>query len=182
MSLTPSSMLPLGTLMPTFTLPDSEGGIHQSKDFSDQPVLIAFICNHCPFVKHIAPTLAVFAKEYQKKGLAVVAINSNDFETYPEDSPEKMKEEISARGYEFPYLVDESQEVARAFNAACTPDFFLFDAKHQLVYRGQFDSSRPGNGEPVTGRDLRAAVDAVLAGEKPAEKQVPSMGCNIKWK
>lgn len=182
MALTPSSMVPLGSSMPSFSLPTPSGSIHSGDNFPAQPVLIAFICNHCPFVKHIAPALAEFAREYQKAGLNIVAINSNDFESYPEDSPEKMREEIVARGYEFPYLIDESQQVARAFDATCTPDFFLYDGEHKLVYRGQFDDSRPGNNEPVSGRDLRAAVDAVLAGKKPSEDQAPSMGCNIKWK
>lgn len=182
MALTPSSMIPLGSPMPDFALPDPAGNIHDSRDLPGQPVLVAFICNHCPYVKHIAPALSEFAREYQKVGLTIVAINSNDFANYPDDSPEKMREEIAARGYVFPYLVDETQEVARAFDAACTPDFFLFNKDRKLVYRGQFDDSRPGNNEPVNGRDLRAAVDAVLAGEEPDEDQVPSMGCNIKWK
>lgn len=182
MAQTPSTMIPLGTSMPDFFLPDPTGSTHNSQDLPDQPVLIAFICNHCPYVKHIAAALSEFAQEYKEAGLTIIAINSNDFEAYPEDNPEKMQEEIAARGYVFPYLVDESQEVARAFGAACTPDFFLYDKDRKLVYRGQFDSSRPGNNEPVNGRDLRAAVDAVLAGEKPSGEQVPSMGCNIKWK
>ncbi|MBB3059856.1 thioredoxin family protein [Microbulbifer rhizosphaerae] len=182
MALTPSTMIPLGSPMPNFSLPDPARNIHDSQDFPEQPVLVVFICNHCPYVKHIAPALSEFAREYREAGLSIVAINSNDFANYPDDSPEKMQEEIAARGYVFPYLVDETQEVARAFDAACTPDFFLFDKNRKLVYRGQFDDSRPGNNEPVNGRDLRAAVDAVLAGERPAEDQVPSMGCNIKWK
>jgi len=182
MALTPSTMVPLGSQMPDFSLPDATGNLHDSGDFPRQPVLIAFICNHCPYVKHIAAALSEFARVYKEAGLTIIAINSNDFENYPEDSPEKMQEEIAARGYAFPYLVDESQEVARAFDAACTPDFFLFDKDRKLVYRGQFDDSRPGNNAPVNGRDLRAAVDAVLAGEKPSGEQVPSMGCNIKWK
>ncbi|WP_308365989.1 MULTISPECIES: thioredoxin family protein [unclassified Microbulbifer] len=182
MALTPSTMIPLGSPMPDFCLSDPAGNIHDSRDFQDQPILVAFICNHCPYVKHIAPALSEFAREYREAGLSIVAINSNDFANYPEDSPKKMQEEIAARGYVFPYLVDKTQEVARAFGAACTPDFFLFDKDRKLVYRGQFDDSRPGNNEPVNGRDLRAAVDAVLAGERPAENQVPSMGCNIKWK
>ena len=143
---------------------------------------MAFICNHCPYVKHVAPALAELAKEYQEKGVAVVAINSNDFENYPDDSPAKMKAEIAARGYTFPYLVDESQQVAKAYHAACTPDFFLFDADRKLVYRGQLDDSRPGNNLPVTGKDLRAALDAVLAGRPVAKDQRPSIGCNIKWR
>ncbi|WP_323845486.1 thioredoxin family protein [Microbulbifer magnicolonia] len=182
MTLTPSTMAPLGTPMPGFSLRDPAGNLHNSDGFPEQPILVAFICNHCPYVKHIAAAMSEFAREYREAGLTVVAINSNDYESYPADSPERMQEEIAARGYVFPYLVDEQQEVARAFGAACTPDFFLFDKGRKLVYRGQFDDSRPGNNEPVNGHDLRAAVDAVLAGEKPSEDQVPSMGCNIKWK
>ncbi|SEA46126.1 Peroxiredoxin [Microbulbifer marinus] len=182
MTLTSSEMIPLGSALPNFSLPNPAGNLYSSDAFHDKPALIVFLCNHCPFVKHIAAAFAEFAREYKEAGLAIVAINSNDFENYPADSPERMQEEIAARGYVFPYLVDESQEVARAFGAACTPDFFLFDREHKLVYRGQFDSSRPGNNEPVNGSDLRAAVDAVLAGEKPSDDQVPSVGCNIKWK
>lgn len=182
MTLTPSSMTPLNTSMPSFSLPDPMGSLHRDTNLPAQPVLIAFICNHCPYVRHIAGAFSEFARSYSQMGLTVVAINSNDFENYPEDSPERMREEIAARGYTFPYLVDETQEVAHAFGAACTPDFFLYDANHRLVYRGQFDDSRPGNGEPVSGKDLRAAVDAVLAGGKPDEEQTPSVGCNIKWK
>ncbi|MEO0531751.1 MAG: thioredoxin family protein, partial [Planctomycetota bacterium] len=139
-------------------------------------------CNHCPFVIHMADALADFAKEYQEKGLAVVGISSNDVENYPADTPEKMVEEAQSRGYTFPYLYDESQEVAKAYKAACTPDFFLFDADHKLAYRGQFDSTRPDSGQTPTGEDLRAACDAVLAGNTPSEQQLPSIGCNIKWK
>ena len=143
---------------------------------------MAFICNHCPYVKHVAPTFARLAKEYQGQGVGVVAINANDCEHYPDDSPAKMKEEIAERGYTFPYLVDESQQVAKAYRAACTPDFFLFDADRKLVYRGQMDAARPGNNLPVTGKDLRAALDAVLAGQPVSKDQRPSMGCNIKWR
>ncbi|WP_237066968.1 thioredoxin family protein [Microbulbifer guangxiensis] len=182
MALTPSNMTPLGTAMPAFTLPDATGAPLRSEDLSGGPVLVAFICNHCPFVKHLAAEFSEFARQYAPAGLQVIAINSNDFASYPDDSPTRMQEEIAARGYVFPYLVDESQEVAKAFGAACTPDFFLYDREHRLVYRGQFDDSRPGNGKPVNGRDLRAAVDAVLAGESPTQDQVPSVGCNIKWK
>lgn len=182
MALTPSSMIPLGTPMPAFTLPDPSGKKVNSRDYADQPLLIMFICNHCPFVKHIAAALSEFAEQYIPAGLGIVAINSNDFETHPEDSPEKMRQEIVTRGYRFAYLVDEDQTVARAFDAACTPDFFLFDEAGKLAYRGQFDDSRPGNDEPVTGNDLRAAADAVLAGKKPPEDQAASIGCNIKWK
>ncbi|KUJ83550.1 thioredoxin family protein [Microbulbifer flavimaris] len=182
MALTPSNMTPLGTSMPSFSLPDASGTPLSSKDLPRGPVLVAFICNHCPFVKHLAAEFSEFAREYQEAGLTVIAINSNDYANYPDDSPDKMQEEIAARGYVFPYLVDESQEVARAFGAACTPDFFLFDAERRLVYRGQFDDSRPGNDEPINGKDLRAATDLVLAGKKPVENQKPSVGCNIKWK
>ncbi|AOS95802.1 thiol-disulfide oxidoreductase [Microbulbifer aggregans] len=182
MALTPSNMTPLGSPMPALALPDAAGDPHRSDDLPDGPVLVAFICNHCPFVKHLAAAFAEFAREYKQAGLNIVAINSNDFTHYPDDSPEKMQDEITARGYVFPYLVDEDQDVAKAFDAACTPDFFLFDAEHRLVYRGQFDDSRPGNSEPVNGKDLRAAADAVLAGRSPTEDQTPSVGCNIKWK
>ncbi len=183
MTLTPSNMIELGSLLPAFRLPDPDGREVASDDFAGQPLLVVFMCNHCPFVKHIADALAEFAREYQAKGLAVVGINSNDYASHPDDSPEKMREEIAKRGYSFPYLVDESQDVARAFEAACTPDFFLFDAEHRLAYRGQFDDSRPSKEEtPVTGEDLRAAAEAVLAGQAPSERQKPSMGCNIKWR
>ena len=143
---------------------------------------MVFMCNHCPYVRHIADKFSAFAQEYQAKGLAVVGISSNDADNYPDDGPEKMAEEAERRGYSFPYLYDEDQEVAKAYRAACTPDFFLFDKSRNLVYRGQFDSSRPKNEEPVTGADMRAAVDAVLSGKSPASDQVPSIGCNIKWK
>lgn len=183
MALTQSNMLPLGTKAPDFQLPDTTGRIVRLSDFADAPALVvAFICNHCPYVKHIRAGLAAFARDVQARGVAVVAINSNDVASYPEDSPERMAEEVRSAGYSFPYLYDESQEVARAYRAACTPDFYLFDRERRLVYRGQFDDSRPGNGVPVTGKDLRAAVDAVLAGRPVSEKQKPSSGCNIKWK
>jgi thiol-disulfide isomerase/thioredoxin len=145
-------------------------------------LLIMFICNHCPYVKHIRSGIAEFAREYQAKGLAIVAISANDVSTHPDDSPEKMKAEAAAAGYVFPYLYDATQEVAKAFRAACTPDFFLFDRDCKLVYRGQFDDSRPRNNIPVSGKDLRAAADAVLAGEPLPVEQKPSIGCNIKWK
>lgn len=177
-------MLPLGTPAPDFTLIDTVSGKPMSlADFADgHAVLVAFICNHCPYVKHIADAFAVFAREYQPKGLRVVAISANDPGHRAEDGPEFMAEEARTRGYVFPYLFDEDQRVAKAYRAACTPDFFLFDAQRTLVYRGQFDDSRPGNNIPVTGRDMRAAVDAVLAGEPVSEEQKPSIGCNIKWK
>lgn len=182
MSLTPSQMVNLGSPLPPFRLTDPHGQEVTSDDFAGQPLLVVFMCNHCPFVKHIADALADFAREYQARGLAVVGINSNDYDSHPDDSPERMREEIERRGYTFPYLVDETQAVARAFDAACTPDFFLFDADHRLAYRGQFDDSRPSKETPVTGADLRAAADAVLAGQAPSDTQKPSMGCNIKWK
>ena len=183
MAETPSTMLPLGTQAPPFRLPDPEGKWVSLDDFHDAPaVLVAFICNHCPYVKHIRSQFAELAKEYQAKGVGVVAINSNDVENYPDDRPEKMAEEIQQVGYTFPYLYDESQEVAKAYRAACTPDFYLFDRDRRLVYRGQFDDSRPGSGRPVTGADLRAALDVVLAGRPAPSNQRPSLGCNIKWK
>ena len=178
-----STMLPLGTLAPRFRLPDPEGRLVSSDDFADAPaLLVVFLCNHCPYVKHIQAGFAEFAKEYQNRGAAIVAINSNDIVTYPDDRPEKMAEEAAKAGYTFPYLFDETQSVAQAYHAACTPDFFLFDGNHRLAYRGQFDDSRPKNGRPVTGVDLRAALDAVLAGRPVAAEQRPSAGCNIKWK
>jgi peroxiredoxin len=183
MSLTPSTMLELGTPLPPFRLPDLDGRLRIADDFAGAPaLLVAFICRHCPYVTHIRAVFSRFAVDYEPKGLAVVAINSNDAVTYPDDGPEGMKIEARTAGYIFPYLYDESQEVARAFHAACTPDFFLFDAGRRLVYRGQFDASRPGNGIPVTGEALGAAVDAVLAGQTPSTDQRPSVGCNIKWK
>ena len=183
MARTPSTMLDLETPAPGFRLPDFDGQVHALDDMRASPaLLVAFICNHCPFVQHIRREFAAFSREYAPRGLAVVAINSNDLEAYPQDGPDTMREEAAELGYGFPYLVDESQAVARAYRAACTPDFFLFDANRRLVYRGQFDDSRPGNGRPVTGRDLRAAVDATLAGRSPAEEQFPSVGCNIKWR
>jgi peroxiredoxin len=176
-------MLPLETIAPDFSLPDTNGKVVSLDDFSGKPaLLVAFICNHCPFVKHVAAGFAKLAKEYQKRGVAVVAINSNDAENYPDDSPEKMAEEVKIRGYTFPYLYDETQETAKAYGAACTPDFYVFDEDRKLVYRGQMDSSRPSSGQPVTGEDLRAALDAVLDGQSPSVKQKPSIGCNIKWK
>lgn len=175
--------LPLGAQAPDFALPDTEGRIVRLSDFAQaKALLVIFMCNHCPYVKHIADHLAQLVKEYQAKGVAVVGINSNDVASYPDDSPQKMREEVKQRGYTFPYLYDESQEVAKAYRAACTPDFFLFDQHRRLVYRGQFDDSRPGNGIPVTGKDLRAALDAVLAGQPVPKEHKPSLGCNIKWK
>jgi peroxiredoxin len=178
-----STMLPLGTVAPDFSLREAEGQMVSLQDFKRAPgLLVMFICNHCPYVKHIRTGLAAFAREYQAKGLAVVAINSNDVSTHPDDRPEKMVEEKNLAGYTFPYLYDESQRVAQAYRAACTPDFFLFDRDRRLVYRGQFDGSRPGNSRAVTGADLRAAADAVIAGKAVPSDQHPSIGCNIKWK
>lgn len=182
MALTPSNMLPLGTPLPAFSLVDCFGQQHASSDFAGQPLLVAFICNHCPYVKHLADHFSQFARHYQRYGLKVIAINSNDYRAHPDDSPEKMREEVNQRGYPFPYLVDETQLVARAFQAACTPDFYLFGADGKLAYRGQYDDSRPGNNIALSGRDLRAACDAVLAGSPPAAEQTPSVGCNIKWR
>jgi len=183
MARTPSTMLDLGTEAPDFNLPEPATGRAVAKsEFDGQPLLVAFICNHCPFVLHIIDVLSVFAQEYQRRGLAVVAINANDVAAYPDDAPEKMVELARRTGFGFPYLYDESQAVAKAYRAACTPDFFLFDADHRLVYRGRFDGATPGNDEPVTGMDLRAACDALLEETPMPEDQRPSMGCNIKWK
>lgn len=182
MVMTPSTMLPLGTPAPDFSLLNVDGTTVSLSDFADaKGLLVVFMCNHCPFVIHLADQLAQFADEYMAQGLAVVGISANDISTHPADSPDKMTKEAASRGYRFPYLYDQSQDVAIAYRAACTPDFFLFDADQKLVYRGQFDSSRPDSGAPVTGEDLRAAADAVLAGQKPSEEQRPSIGCNIKW-
>ena len=176
---TPSTMLPLGTEAPEFSLPDAEGNVVSLEDFEDAPaLLVAFMCNHCPFVKHIREGLKALATDLQGEGVAVVGISSNDVSSFPADSPEMMARE----GYPFPYLYDETQGVANAYRAACTPDFFLFDGERKLVYRGQMDGSRPGNNVPVTGADIRAAVDAVLAGAPVPAEQRPSLGCNIKWK
>lgn len=180
---TASTMLPLGAEAPDFSLPDVDGKMVSLGDFRDAPaLLVIFMCNHCPFVKHVADELARLGKEYQARGVAVVGINANDAESYPDDSPSRMRREAKARGYTFPYLYDETQETAKAYHAACTPDFFLFGKDRRLVYRGQLDSSRPGSNIPVSGEDLRAALDAVLAGKPVAEKQRASIGCNIKWR
>ena len=180
---TPSTMLPLGTPAPDFRLPDPDGKLFSRDDFRDAPaLLVIFMCNHCPFVKHSRAGLAEFAREYQEREVAIVGINANDVSNYPDDSPAKMAEEVKLNGYTFPYLYDETQAVAKAYRAACTPDFFLFDANRHLVYRGQFDESRPGNNLPVSGADLRVATDALLEGRPVTEEQVPSIGCNIKWK
>lgn len=178
-----SRMLPLGTIAPDFDLPAVNRDARvRLADFKGRPLLVMFICNHCPFVKHVRAELAAIGRECQDKGVGVVAIMSNDFEAYPDDAPEKMKREAEAAGYAFPYLVDESQAVAKAYSAACTPDFYLFDRGHRLVYRGQLDDSRPSSGTPVSGRDLRAAIEAVLAGRPVSADQRPSLGCSIKWK
>ncbi len=183
MSLTPSTMLPLGTAAPEFRLPDTDGRTVSLDDFKGAPaLLVIFLCNHCPYVKHVCTDLARLCKEYQARDVGVVGISSNDVLTHPDDSPAMMAREKVQAGYTFPYLYDESQAVAQAYQAACTPDFFVFDKSQKLVYRGQLDASRPGNSIPVTGKDLRAALDAVLAGKPPAGDQRPSMGCNIKWK
>jgi len=176
-------MLPLGTSAPDFQLPDTNGKTVSLADFKSQAALVViFMCNHCPYVKHIRAGLAQLAQDYLPRNVAIVGINANDVANYPDDSPAKMAAEVKAAGYAFPYLYDEKQNVAKAYRAACTPDFFLFDRGRRLVYRGQFDGSRPGNGIPVTGKDLRTAIDAVLAGKTTSEFQTPSMGCNIKWK
>ncbi len=183
MARTPSTMLPLGTRAPGFELADYDGETWSLEDFADAPgLLVMFICNHCPFVIHVREELARLSTEYAARGVAVVGIMSNDYAKYSDDTPAKMKVEAETYGYRFPYLVDEDQSVAKAYQAACTPDFFLFDAEQRLVYRGQLDASRPGNGEPVTGADLRRALEALLSGETQADTQIPSVGCNIKWK
>jgi peroxiredoxin len=183
MAATYSTMLPLGTTAPDFALPDPSGRVVRSADHANAKAgLVVFMCNHCPYVKHVRAELAKIGREYLPRGLAMFGINSNDVENYPDDSPERMAQEAASAGYTFPYLFDETQEVAKAYSAACTPDFFLFDANRKLVYRGQLDDSRPGNGIPVTGHDLRAALDAVLSGGTVSPNQKPSIGCNIKWK
>lgn len=192
MALTPSTMLSLGTHAPDFVLPDTDGKTVSLEDFKDaKALLVMFICNHCPFVMHVADELARLGKAYRARGVAVVAISANDVAHYPADGPEKMKQEKAKRGYTFPYLYDESQAVAKAYTAACTPDFFLFDGDRKLVYRGQLDDTRPsriGSGNydsgklSANGADLRRALDTVLAGKPAPGDQKPSMGCNIKWK
>ena len=177
-----STMLPLGTAAPDFRLPDTNGKTVALADFKGRPLLVMFICNHCPYVKHIRSGLAQLGRDYQSRGAAIAAVSSNDVGGYPADSPAKMKEEAKDAGYTFPYLYDESQAVAKSYRAACTPDFFLFDKDHRLVYRGQFDDSRPGNGISVTGKDMRAALDAVLSGKIVTPNQKASIGCNIKWR
>ena len=182
MVLTPSRMLSLGTELPPFALRDGEGRGVRSADFAGCPLLVVFMCNHCPYVKHIKTELAQLGRDLTEKGVAMVGINPNDVDRYTDDAPAKMVEDARAFGYSFPYLLDEDQSVAKAFQAACTPEFYLFDKGHRLVYRGQLDDSRPANGRPVTGRDVRAAIDALLEGRPPLDDQTPSVGCNVKWK
>jgi peroxiredoxin len=183
MVLTPSIMQELGMKAPDFTLPDSAGERYSLADFSiNKGLLIIFMCNHCPYVQHIRQKLVEKIREYQEQGITVVAINSNDFAAYPDDNPQNMELDAQKHGYTFPYLVDERQQVAKAYGAACTPDFFLFDTKQKLVYRGQFDSARPGNSETVTGADLSSAIGQLVAEKPVPREQRPSMGCNIKWK
>ncbi|MEO0997872.1 MAG: thioredoxin family protein [Pseudomonadota bacterium] len=183
MALTPSRMVELGSPAPAFSLPATDGQTLSLDDFSAARVLVvAFICNHCPYVKHLKPGLVEFVHHYRDQPVAFVAINSNDATSYPEDGFEAMVRDAEAHGYNFPYLYDESQAAARAYGAECTPDFFLYGPERELLYRGQFDESRPNNGSMVTGRDLRAAVDAVLAGRRVREPQIASIGCNIKWR
>ncbi len=184
MALTPSTMLALGTLAPHFKLPDVISGNMVSLDnFKEKKaLLVMFICRHCPYVQHVKEEIAKIGQEYKEKDIGIIAISANDINSYPEDSPKSLKEMAEELGFDFPYLYDESQEIAKAYTAACTPDFFLFDKERKLVYRGQLDDSRPGNNLPVTGKDLREAIDAVLE-DKPVDfNQKPSMGCNIKWK
>lgn len=184
MALTESNMLSLGTKAPDFVLPDTVSGkdIALKDVASDKATVIMFICNHCPYVIHVNEEIVRLAKDYQSKGVAFLAISSNDVDNYPQDSPNKMKVLAEKEGYTFPYLYDESQEVAKAYDAACTPDFYVFDGDLRLVYRGRLDESRPKTDIPLTGKDLRGALDAILAGRPAPEKQYPSAGCNIKWK
>jgi peroxiredoxin len=180
---TPSTMLPLGTVAPDFELPNVDGRlVDYAAAAGPKGTVVMFICNHCPFVKHVADQLAILGRDYLTRGIGFAAVSSNDVSSHPADSPEQMVAEADERGYPFPYLYDETQEVAKAYRAACTPDFYLFDADRRLVYRGQLDASRPGGDVPVTGNDLRAAIDGLLAGGPPVPDQVPSLGCNIKWK
>jgi peroxiredoxin len=184
MALTPSNMLPLGTKAPDFTLYDTitaqQYNLEQVRD--ENATVIMFICNHCPYVKHVQPEIVRLARDYQKENVGFVAISSNDAGSYPEDAPELMKKEAQKLNYSFPYLYDETQDVARAYHAACTPDFYVFDKDLKLVYRGQLDDSRPGNQKPLTGKDIRVALDDILHGNPVSEDQIPSQGCNIKWK
>ena len=180
---TRSTMAPIGMDAPDFSLPDTQGSVVSLADFKGAPAfLVMFICNHCPFVKHLQVELASLVEDHQEMGLAAVAINSNDFSKYPDDSPQRMKEEEKNAGYTFPYLIDEDQSVARKYRASCTPDFFLFDKEQKLYYRGQFDNSRPGNSVSITGADLATAIESLLRGDEFSGKQKASVGCNIKWK
>ena len=179
---TESTMLPLGSTAPQFSLTNVDGQVVTLEDFADsRALLVMFICNHCPYVIHVAEQLAVLGNEYMQQGVGIVAVSANDISTHPADSPEQMVREAEERGYPFPYLYDEDQSVAKAYRAACTPDFFVFDRNKQLTYRGQLDDSRPDSGIPVTGTDLRTALDATLAGRPVPDPQKPSLGCNIKW-
>jgi peroxiredoxin len=183
MAVTPSTMLPLGTEAPSFSLPNVDGRTVSRDDFKDSTgLLVVFMCNHCPYVKHVIDDFSRLAAEYQERGIAVVGISANDVSSFPEDAPDQMARVSKKYGFTFPYLYDEAQEVARVYHAACTPDFFLFDGKNRLYYRGQLDGSRPGNDTPITGEDLTGAVDALLDGKPSPDPQRPSMGCNIKWK
>ncbi|MEM7562572.1 MAG: thioredoxin family protein [Pseudomonadota bacterium] len=183
MAQTPSTMLPLGTRAPEFSLPEpSSGKTISLSEFTGKHLLVIFSCNHCPYVIHILESLTAFANELALNRMPVVMISANDIDGYPADGPAKMIELSRQYGFAFPYLYDESQQVAQSYAAACTPDFFLFDADHELVYRGQYDASRPGNDLPVDGKDLKRAVDAMLSGELVPDVQIPSVGCNIKWK
>ena len=183
MAQTPSTMLQLGTPAPAFSLPEPRSGNTVGlNDYQDRPLLVVFSCNHCPYVLHIIDSFAEFANAAQDRGLGVVMISANDVSGYPDDSPEKMAELARRKGFEFPYLYDQSQQVAAAYAAACTPDFFLFDASHNLVYRGQYDAARPGNEAPVNGKDMKQAVDALISGSAQSNEQIPSVGCNIKWR
>lgn len=184
MAPTPSNMLPLGTPAPDFRLPDAVSGktLALADLKADRATVVMFICNHCPYVKHVNPELLRVVRDYQPRGVAFIAISSNDAERYPEDGPEEMKRVAALLRYPFPYLYDQSQSAARAYQATCTPDLYLFDGALKLVYRGRLDGSSPGNKVPLTGADLRAALEAVLAGRAPAAEQSPSMGCSIKWR
>ncbi|MEX2496694.1 MAG: thioredoxin family protein [Woeseia sp.] len=180
---TTSQMLALGTEAPDFSLPNADGKVWSLDGAAGADAyLVMFICNHCPFVKHVREQLARLGKDYASRNVAAFAVNSNDYDAQPDDSPEKMREEAKSWGYTFPYLVDRDQSVAKAYRAACTPDFYVFDGSRRLVYRGQLDDSRPSNDEPITGRDVRAALDAILAGKQVQQDQTPSIGCNIKWR
>lgn len=183
MALTPSTMTELGTPAADFNLKDPTDTEWTLDSFAGyKALMVMFICNHCPYVKHLKAALSEFARDYEGKGLGIIAINSNDIQSYPEDAPEEMAKDIATFGYSFPYVFDEEQLAARAYNASCTPDFFLFNQQRKLAYRGQFDDSRPGNGLPVTGKDLRNATDQLLTGKQPDAEQKPSIGCNIKWR